>query len=165
MRPRSMWRIAAAIVVSAPMVVSAAATPKSGSEDAEIRAYTPTDAKFQGYLAATKAAQDAVARDPSLQAEALQIANEQGSGSLDTLQRIFERHPRYFAFFSHEGLKVRETAILSILIPWMMQYADSNPSQRAVTASMMSKAQIAFADAHMADLNKLLAQFAAQATP
>ncbi len=132
----------------------------SDKDATEIRAYMPSDAKFEAFLGATQAAQVAAARDPSLRAEAAQVGKEQTDGSLAQWQQIFARHPRYFAFFKSAGLNEHETAILNNLVPWMVQYIDH--PQQVAAMGLMSKAQLAFADAHKSELEKLLQQVDAQ---
>lgn len=132
----------------------------SDKDAAEIRAYMPSDAKFKAFLGATQAAQAAASRDPSLRAEAAQVGKEQTDGSLAQWQQIFSRHPRYFAFFKSAGLSEHEAAILNNLVPWMLQYIEQ--PQQVAAMGLMSKAQLAFADAHKSELQKLLQQIDAQ---
>jgi hypothetical protein len=132
----------------APIPAAAAADPDA----AVLRAYPLSLDKLARFKLATDAATKAVENDPAMAAEQEAMEAEPDK-TLAEKRAMFVKHPKAFAFYRQQGLTIDDVVVGTLAAAnAMIAAAAPNPQP---FAEYVSPAQLAFAKANMAALQKI----------
>jgi hypothetical protein len=140
----------AALLIAGPVV---GAESKDPAGDTAMREYVLTMPKVKAYEAATEALEMATDRDPSLKDEAEKMDNEPDKTYADLKAKI-AHHPRFYAFFSKQGLSMDDVVLVPLTLISACSVAQI-PQIAAKMADRVSPAQVAFCKDNMATLKAM----------
>ena len=139
-----------AILLAGPMV---AAESKDPAGDKAMRDYVLSMPKVKAYSAGNDALAAATASDQSLMDESEKMDNEPDKTFADLKARI-ARHPRFYAFFSKQGLSTDDVVLIPVTLITACTAAQI-PQAAAKLADRVSPAQITFCKDNLATLKTM----------
>ena len=130
-----------------------AAELKDPAGDKAMRDYVLMLPKVKAFEAAEEALGAATARDRSLKDESEKMDNEPDKTFADLKAKI-SHHPRFYAFFSKQGLSQDDAVLIPLTLISACSVAEY-PQIAQKMADRVSPAQIAFCKQNKASLDKL----------